>query len=306
MFIWGWWDSIWSDFFTWNYLSQPQWWHERKSQGSPKSVRHILWEPWVTFPNVSDNASNSSWNISSLDLSGGLTDHSDAASVANKTNEDVLSPHLSDGYSKPALHGWADAIKYPVRQFVYVFKSLSRVCTCVCACLTQVSPSSEWSHCGCCIRRRISFHTWDLWHTGPWTSVLKANQWGEWKWPTLCYQIGTDQTGNNYTVIPVKRWTCALTGTFAELYSRDSRDERVEMTYRWLITFKPAALLHDLHSRALSHTEWPGPFLCVFRCFEIKICTMHIRAYCRSLPRLMNIFTVIICWLFSWFLVFLD
>lgn len=121
-----------------------------------------------------------------------------------------------------------------------------------CVCLAQVSPSSEWNQCGCCIRRRISFHTWDLWHTGPWPSVLKAN----WGWPTLCYQIGTAQRGNNYTVIPVKRWRCTLTGTSAGMNGRESGDGAVEMTYRWLISIKQAVrLLHRLRCGLPSHAD---------------------------------------------------
>lgn len=55
----------------------------------------------------------------------------------------------------------------------------------------------------------------------------------------LHYAIKWGQRGNNYTVIPVKRWTCALTGTFSEM---NSGDGRVEMTYGGLITFKQAAM----------------------------------------------------------------
>lgn len=63
----------------------------------------------------------------------------------------------------------------------------------------------------------------------------------------LHYAIKWGQRGNNYTVIPVKRWTCALTGTFAEM---NSGDGRVEMKYRRLITFKQAAMRRHWGSEA--------------------------------------------------------
>lgn len=34
-----------------------------KIRESPKSVKYILWEPWMSFPNVNDNPSNIHWNI---------------------------------------------------------------------------------------------------------------------------------------------------------------------------------------------------------------------------------------------------
>ena len=63
----------------------------------------------------------------------------------------------------------------------------------------------------------------------------------------LHYAIKWGQRGNNYTVIPVKRWTCTLTGTFAEM---NSGDGRVEMKYRRLITFKQAAMRRHWGSEA--------------------------------------------------------
>ena len=74
--------------------------------------------------------------------------------------------------------------------------TLGGVCVCVCVCvwgggggggasLGFLPPLSEFS-LRCCIRRRISFHTWDLWHTGP----LSRGGGGQ-KWPTLCDQSDT-------------------------------------------------------------------------------------------------------------------
>lgn len=108
-------------------------------------------------------------------------------------------------------------------------------------CLAQVSASSEQQplrvlhqaadqlpHLRFMTRRSLAFCT-----------QSKPEGGGKEQRSGLHYAIKWGQRGNNYTVIPVKRWTCALTGTFAEM---NSGDGRVEMTYGGLITFKQAAM----------------------------------------------------------------
>lgn len=147
-----------------------------------------------------------------------------------RTDKNVLPPHLFDGYSKPAVLGWARATKY---------------CSfCLCVCLKRLGcvcvPRSGFSLLGVKPVRVLHQAPDQLPHLrfqtgpgpGPWPPGPGVDQRGARPWPTLCYQTGPEHRRHNYTVIPVKRraalWQ-ALVGT-------------VEMTHRWLITLRSCSL----------------------------------------------------------------